>query len=226
MAINIEKFIWVARTVEGRKNPQRQKKYLHTCNKCTAERGYFVKTWDTTRSNDLCISCTKLLLGPTVNKNLCYVCNERQAITNKRCGNCDSRQYRRDNSVKIKEKAKFDQQARMRNDLNFKLTRRLRSRLYCALDGRIKTGSAVSDLGCTIEELRKHLESDFYPNSTTGEVMSWGNWSKSGWHIDHVKPLASFDLANPDEFKKACHYTNLQPLWAHENLSKGDKIAS
>lgn len=216
MALNLDKFIWVERIVEGRKNPQRQKKFLHTCNKCDFERGYFVKTWDVARSNGLCISCTKLELGPTVNKGLCSLCNEKPAISNQRCGSCNSKEYRKYHPKK-KQVTKI-------YDINHKLKRSLRTRLYGALKGNYKAGSAVKDLGCSIEELKKYLESKFYHNKETGEVMSWNNWSVHGWHIDHKRPLAAFDLSNPEQFKDACNYKNLQPLWSQENLSKGDRI--
>lgn len=93
----------------------------------------------------------------------------------------------------------------------------LRSRLLKALKGGIKSHKTKELLGCSIEELRVYLESKFQPG------MSWNNWTKDGWHIDHIKPLASFDLTDPQQLKEACHYTNLQPLWAEENLRKGDK---
>ena len=107
---------------------------------------------------------------------------------------------------------------RMRTDLNFKLSNILRSRLYRPLKGGAKGGSAVRDLGCSIEFLKTYLESKFKPD------MTWENWSKTGWHIDHIIPLSSFDLTKRRQFLKACHYTNLQPLWAGENLIKGSKI--
>jgi hypothetical protein len=48
--------------------------------------------------------------------------------------------------------------------------------------------------------------------------MTWDNWTTDGWHIDHIKPLASsFDLTDRKQFLEACHYTNLQPLWAKDN---------
>jgi hypothetical protein len=103
------------------------------------------------------------------------------------------------------------------NNVNYRLGISLRTRLYQALKGNYKTGSAVKDLGCTIEELKAHLESQFQNG------MSWDNYGLKGWHIDHIIPLASFDLTNREEFLKACHYGNLQPLWAKDNLSKGDK---
>ena len=107
---------------------------------------------------------------------------------------------------------------RYKTNIQHKLSKLLRSRLWDALQGDLKSGSAVKDLGCSIEELKICLESKFQ------EGMSWDNWTSDGWHIDHIKPLASFDLTDRNQLIQACHYTNLQPLWAKDNFSKGDKI--
>ena len=70
--------------------------------------------------------------------------------------------------------------------------------------------------GCTLEELKEHLASKFT------EGMTFENYGK--WHIDHILPCASFDLLLPEEQPKCFHYTNLQPLWAIDNMKKGAKI--
>jgi len=110
-----------------------------------------------------------------------------------------------------------------RMDKLVRLTTSLRNRLRCALINNQKAGSAVRDLGCTVEELKKHLEAKFYDHPKTGEKMTWENWSLSGWHVDHIKPLIGFDLSKREELLQACHYTNLQPLWAEYNLSWGGR---
>ena len=104
------------------------------------------------------------------------------------------------------------------NRIEHKIKSRLRNRLRDAIKNNQKTGSAVKDLGCSIEEFKIYLESKFT------EGMNWNNWSLYGWHLDHIKPLSLFNLTNIEELLKACHYTNLQPLWAKDNLTKGDKI--
>lgn len=71
--------------------------------------------------------------------------------------------------------------------------------------------------GCSIEELCSHLESLFQ------EGMTWENWSRDGWHIDHIRPCASFDLTDSAQQRECFHYTNLQPLWAADNIRKSDK---
>ena len=81
-----------------------------------------------------------------------------------------------------------------------------------------KTHRTEELLGCTIEECKTYLESLFK------EGMSWNNHGLNGWHIDHIVPCSAFDLTKIEEQKKCFHYTNLQPLWAKDNLSKGDKL--
>lgn len=133
--------------------------------------------------------------------------------------NAKNRKYGRENRARLNEYMKN----RMKSDINYRLTRLLRTRLANAVRGEYKAGSAISDLGCSIEELKTHLESKFYDHPITGEVMSWESYGFYGWHIDHIKPLASFDLTDREHAKQACHYTNLQPLWAEDNHRKGDR---
>lgn len=116
-------------------------------------------------------------------------------------------------------KAAYDKsyETRKRNtDPLFKLKKNLRNRLYDALRGNFKTGSAVRDLGCSIPEFKNFIEAKFQPE------MTWDNYGD--WHLDHVKPLASFDITQRGEFLKAFHFSNYQPLWAIDNLRKADKI--
>jgi hypothetical protein len=104
-----------------------------------------------------------------------------------------------------------------KSSINFRLACLLRARLKGALKYNKKVGSAVRDLGCSLADLRAHLETQFQPG------MTWENQGYRGWHIDHIRPLASFDLTDHEQVKLACHYTNLQPMWGVENMSKGAK---
>ena len=81
-----------------------------------------------------------------------------------------------------------------------------------------KSSLSLSLLGCTPTELRVHLERQWQPG------MSWDTHGRYGWHIDHIVPLSSFDLADPVQQAKAFHYTNLQPLWWQDNLRKADSV--
>lgn len=112
---------------------------------------------------------------------------------------------------------------RKSKDIQYKLRIILRGRLGSALKNKVKTGSAVKDLGCSIDYFKEHLENKFYRRETN-EMMSWDNYGRKGWHIDHFLPLVSFDLTDREQLKRACHYTNLQPLWAEDNMTKGDRF--
>lgn len=126
--------------------------------------------------------------------------------------------------AKIKENKRNRHNFRYKNDLNYKLKMALRCRLNMAIKRGYKAGSAVKNLGCSIEEFKKYIENQFFPNPRTGESMTWSNWSKNGWHIDHHIPLDKFDLENKQDFLMACHYSNLKPLWAKDNLQKSNKV--
>lgn len=120
----------------------------------------------------------------------------------------------------VKENRREYSKERYDTDLQFKLRTRLRGRLYDSIKAEYKSGSAVDDLGCSIPELIVYLESKFQPG------MTWENWGtgKGKWNIDHIMPLAAFDLTNRQHLLLACNYLNLQPLWFLENMSKKSSI--
>ena len=119
--------------------------------------------------------------------------------------------------VKNRERINMYYRKRKENDTQYKLKTLLRDRLNKALSGRYRAGSAVRDLGCTIDEFKIYIENKFK------DGMTWKNHGIFGWHIDHRLALANFDLTNREQFLEACHYTNLQPMWYMENIKKSNK---
>lgn len=136
-----------------------------------------------------------------------YVKNNFEKVKEQR------KRYFQNNKDKINKYIKI----RRETDSCFALMKTIRSRVGRAIEKDYKSGSTIDLLGCTVEQLKFWLEAQFK------DGMTWKNRGRKGWHIDHIKPLSSFDLTNPEELKQACHYTNLQPLWWYENLSKGNK---
>ena len=104
-----------------------------------------------------------------------------------------------------------------RKDHQHRLRHSLRERCRQLLIGKVKPYSYTKSIGCTYEELVKYIESKFT------EGMNWDNYGRKGWHIDHIKPCASFDLSNYEQQKQCFHYTNLQPFWWKDNLEKAAK---
>lgn len=129
------------------------------------------------------------------------------------------KQHREYNSrFEVKERKSKQAKIRRETDLNFKLKCNLRRRVNRALENNSKSASTMELIGCSIEFLKEHLQNQFK------EGMTWENYGIYGWHIDHIIPCTSFNLVDPEQQKKCFHYTNLQPLWAEENLRKGSKI--
>lgn len=104
-------------------------------------------------------------------------------------------------------------------DPNYRIKFLMRNRIWMALQrGVAKAGPTVELLGCTIPEFKIHIESLWLPG------MTWDNYGKLVWHIDHIKPCKSFDLTDPEQQRICFHYTNTRPLWAKDNLSKGAEL--
>lgn len=116
-----------------------------------------------------------------------------------------------------RNKINKDKIERRKKDVNLKILNNLRSRIRCALKKICKSKRTLELLGCSIEQLKEHLQKQFKKG------MNWENYGYYGWHVDHIKPCCTFDLTKPEEQHKCFHYTNLQPLWAKENQQKGDK---
>jgi hypothetical protein len=139
--------------------------------------------------------------------------NKSHYAANPEAGRRRVAQYRNDNPDAVREyKAK---QRRERTPAY--VADRLRIRLNECLRrvGARKSAATTELTGIDAKELKEYLALQF------AEGMSWDNYGE--WHIDHIRPCASFDLTDPAQQRECFHYTNLQPLWAEDNLRKSDK---
>tara|TARA_Y100000816_G_scaffold272464_1_gene237928 strand:- start:447 stop:1223 length:777 start_codon:yes stop_codon:yes gene_type:complete len=129
------------------------------------------------------------------------------------------KEYRKNNRGKINAYNRVYRKKKYHSDVHHRLKILLSSIIRRAVR-RQRTGKSkrtAQIVGCDFNFLIKYLESKFKPG------MSWDNMGT--WHIDHIKPVSKFDLKNPAEQEKCFHYSNLQPLWAKENLEKSAKIS-
>ncbi|MFH0806030.1 MAG: hypothetical protein V1901_04095 [Patescibacteria group bacterium] len=136
----------------------------------------------------------------------------------------NQKEYLKNYRKKHKKEMNKNLKNRRKNDINFRLKCNLQKRIWETLKGNPKLSTTIKLVGCSIKQFKHWIEKKFKFG------MSWenygGGWNGRGmqeWHIDHIKPCCKFDLSNPKEQKKCFHYTNLQPLWAEENLKKGKK---
>lgn len=173
-----------------------------------------------------CVRCGEEFAARAPNHKRCQACKQtvNRRLVRESCRKWrdrnperkreDTRRYREENREKVRVFQRAYERRRYRSDPVYRLAKILRARINKALR-RGRAGSAVRDLGCSVAQLREHLEARFQPG------MSWAN--QGDWHVDHVRPLSTFDLSNPDQLREACHYTNLQPLWAQQNRRKSNK---
>lgn len=155
------------------------------------------------------ITCKKYYENNKKEKKIYY---KKYYENNKEKINEQERQYRKNNKEKINKTINN----RKKTDLLFKLKINIRSLISNSIkrQGYSKNTKTYQILGCTFEEFRQHLERQF----TLG--MTWHNQGE--WHLDHIYPVS---LAKDEqELVKLNHYTNFQPLWAADNLLKGNKV--
>lgn len=129
----------------------------------------------------------------------------------------NARAWREANKERARQANREYHKSRKKSDLTYRLRDRIRTRLYQAIRGESKNGSAVRDLGCSIADLKRHLENQF----TDG--MAWENWGEY-WEIDHIYPLSAANLADRTEFLAVNNWQNLQPLTEADNAAKKDKV--
>lgn len=175
---------------------------------------------------------TKEIFIDNTETKKCSVCNETKTLDKyyaakckgtmraacKECTLKKKKNYYQENKQEYIKKCTAYQLKRCKQDPSFKIEKNLRCRLYHAFkkqktDKYCRTKQLT---GCELPFLKEYLEAKF----TQG--MLWENYGD--WHIDHIKPCCSFNLKEEEEQKKCFHYTNLQPLWAKDNLSKGSKV--
>ena len=122
--------------------------------------------------------------------------------------------YREEHKDECRERQRNWKKQKRQNDEQFRILGNMRSRICDVLRG-CKSKTTKEYLGCTSEEFRKHIEEQFR------DGMTWENYGE--WHIDHITPL-KYGEPTFEEVVERLHYKNTQPLWARENISKGNRF--
>lgn len=188
------------------------KQGLKRCFKCeqTLDLSLFSK------NKGSCRACSKLMTDGWLERNPDYHKEQRLKTREKRTAY--NKKWREDNQERYLEAKHKNRAKRRETDPMYRIANSLRCRLYSTVIKGYKSQSTFELLGCSLDELKSHLEALFT------EGMNWDNYGHDGWHIDHRVPCAAFNLLDPEEQKKCFHYSNLQPLWAEDNMRKGSKI--
>lgn len=171
----------------------RPKGYQSKCKLCQCDYNNRKNFASITEGVKICVDCN--LEKPVLDF---FVIKRNKDGRDIRCKNCE-------NKRKIKVLNKYP---------NIRMIENIRRRTRAVLKGENKSDSTINLIGCSREQLIKHIESMFDEN------MSWDNYGS--WHIDHIKPCSLFDLSDEKQQKECFHYTNLQPLWAKDNLRKSN----
>lgn len=178
-----------------------------TCSKCLTQKA--IHEYGNQGKRPWCKQCSNEYAKHyrVRNKELIKENNKKYHERNK----SKKQEYDRERLAYVRER---DRQ-RYATDINFRLRKVLRTRLYKTIKGEKTSRSILSYLGVDMSFFKKFLEYQF------SFEMSWDNYA-TVWEVDHVVPCSYFDLTD-DESKKRCFaWTNMRPLLKHDNLSKSD----
>jgi hypothetical protein len=153
------------------------------------------------------------------NREICIIAQKQHYEENKEAALVWGSEYAKKNREKINARNR-----ERRKDPKVKILKNLSGRLRLAVKrmGTSKADKTIDVIGCSTAELKSRLESLWLPGMTW---ENYGQYKRGGpmkWHIDHIKPCAAFDLTDPEQQRECFHYTNMQPLWAVDNIIKGD----
>lgn len=170
------------------------RRYRSICNGCGKDRGYVRKV---------------------MRHKMCMSCGQK--------GKCSPRKGASLTDATKLKISHSNLQRNLTNNPNYVKPSQIQKRLIHSLRTRIgqfisnKSKPTAKLLGCSQEEFLRYLESKFKPG------MTWSNYGRKGWHLDHIIPLSAFDLTDSHQLEQACHYSNIQPLWWIDNLRKSNK---
>jgi hypothetical protein len=148
----------------------------------------------------------------------CKICRNKRELEKRNKNREEYNKKQREdwlkNNVKRNSTRRKTLQKRRDEDPSYRIRMNMHTRLSQMVTRKV--GNTMELAGCSLDDLCTFLEAEF------SEGMNWQNYGLKGWHIDHIRPCASFNLEDPEEQKKCFHWTNLQPLWAIDNIRKSD----
>lgn len=145
----------------------------------------------------------------------CNTAKRKEAYArNKEKARDETKRWRTENRLKRNETERL----KLKSDPEYKAFIACRKRISGILKNQGERAKTSKLIGCSKKFLRMHIEAQFKPG------MTWDNYGRGGWHIDHIYPCSAFDFTDPEQIRQCFHYSNLQPLWQAENCSKNDSI--
>ena len=198
--------------VKNKDSFRNNKLYRHNCNSCGNDLGYLPKCYN----RPSCNKCSKIgsIVSDETKQKMSFASIKRYNDPNWKPKNRSKVGHSR-NRTRIYEQKSSTEQRKIKHNMRTLLRNKLKSK---SLN---KIGCTFDILGYSANDLIKHLESLFQPG------MTWENYGKNGWEIDHVVPDSWFDYKTikDEDFKKSWSLSNLQPLWSTENRAKGARYA-